>query len=356
MQLTRLLLPLGLAVISGCSGGTEVPAAFSDQQIVTDFADQVVLPTYSLLAQRIDGLRVAIDALVASPAPDTLAAAQSAWIAARKPWEQSEGFLFGPVDTFGYDPAMDSWPVNKTDLDAVLASGAPFTAEYVGNLQETQKGLHTIEYLLFGVGRAKTAAELTPRELEYLRALAAELSTVAHALVSRWTDTVEGRRPFRELLANAGQPDNTSYQSVVSAAQEILDGMIGICDEVANGKIADPYDAHDATLVESQFAFNSLTDFQDNLRGVQNAYLGGVPAAGTTGRGLTTYVASLEPELDARVKSEIEGAIIAIEAIPGPFRDAITTPSAYDEIEAAQATIRRLQNTLELNVKPLVLR
>ena len=55
----------------------------------------------------------------------------NAWVAARVPWEQSEGFLFGPVDTFGYDPAMDSWPVNRTDLDAVLASGQAFTPEYI---------------------------------------------------------------------------------------------------------------------------------------------------------------------------------------------------------------------------------
>jgi hypothetical protein len=132
--------------------------------------------------------------------------------------------------------------------------------------------------------------------------------------------------------------------------------MIGICDEVANGKIADPYDAHDATLVESQFAFNSLTDFQDNLRSVENAYLGRVPAARASGRGLSVYVDGLEPALDGRVKEEIQSAIAGIGAIPAPFRDAITTPSSYEAIDAAQAAIRKLQMTLERDVQPLVLR
>jgi predicted lipoprotein len=340
----------------GSGSGEEVASGFSDQQIVADFADQVVVPTYSLLADRVDSLRVAVDALAASPAADALASAQQAWVEAREPWEQSEGFLFGPVDTFGFDPAMDSWPVNHTDLDAVLASAPAFTPEYIGNLQETQKGFHTIEYLLFGVNREKSADDLTARELEYTSAIAAELATVARALASSWTESSDGRPPYRDLLATAGQPGNTAYPSLTSAAQEILDGMIGICDEVANGKIADPYDAHDATLVESQFAFNSLTDFQDNLRSVENAYLGRVPAARASGRGLSVYVDGLEPALDGRVKEEIQSAIAGIGAIPAPFRDAITTPSSYEAIDAAQAAIRKLQMTLERDVQPLVLR
>ncbi len=355
----RALRVVAVAAILGsaaCGTDGDVAEGFNDRQIIVDFADKVAVPTYALLATRVDGLAAAAEALAASPTAGGLAGAQDAWIGARQPWEQSEGFLFGPVDTFGYDPAMDSWPVNHTDLDAVLASGAAFTPEYIGNLQETQKGFHTVEYLLFGVDRSKTAGDLTARELEYLAAITSELSTVAHALASSWTDSIDGRPAYRDVLATAGESGNSAYPSLTAAAQEILDGMIGICDEVANGKIADPYDAHDETLVESQFSFNSILDFQDNMRSVENAYTGGVPLAGTTGRGLSAYIAELDPELDARVKSEIQSAIAAIGAIPAPFREAITTPSSYDEIEAAQAAIRALQTTLERDVQPLMLR
>ncbi|MEB2311456.1 MAG: peptidase M75 [Sorangiineae bacterium] len=335
-------------------GGSGPTSGFDDQALVVDFADQVVVPTYTLLEQRIGSLETAVDALATNPTAETFKAAQDAWIAARQPWEQSEGFLFGPVDAYGYDPAMDSWPVNTTDLDAVLASGSAFTPEYVGNLQETQKGFHTIEYLLFGVGRKKTVADLTPRELSYVSAIAAELTEIATALESSWTDGVDGRPPYRDIFANAGQPGNTSYPSRLAAVQEILDGIIGICDEVANGKIAGPYDAHDPTLVESQFAFNSITDFQDNLRSVENVYSGGVPAAGTSGKGLSAYVAERDSALDARVKSELAAAIEAIGAIPPPFRDAIVTPSSYSAIEAAQAAVRKVHDTLQRDVRPLV--
>ena len=37
----------------------------------------------------------------------------NAWITAREPWEESEAFLFGPVDELGLDPNMDSWPLDQ---------------------------------------------------------------------------------------------------------------------------------------------------------------------------------------------------------------------------------------------------
>lgn len=344
-----------LSALAACDDGGVTGAGFDDRQVIVDFADQVVIPTYDLLHQRAVALDAAATALAAAPTAATLRAAQDAWAATRVPWEQSEGFLFGPVDAFGYDPAMDSWPVNRTDLDLVLASGDELTAEYLRNLPDTQKGFHTIEYLLFGVDRTRTAGQLTARQLAYLTGLTAELAAVAAALSASWTTAADGRRAYREVLVTAGQPDNTAYPSLGAAAQEIVRGMSGICDEVANGKLAGPYDAHDPDLVESQFSGNSLPDFADNLRSVYNAYTGDVEAAGTTGRGLDEVVAARDPALDVRFRAELADAIAALEAIPGPFRTAITTPASYPAIEAAQAAIRKAGATLDGPLTELVL-
>jgi hypothetical protein len=73
------------------------------------------------------------------------------------------------------------------------------------------------------------------------------------------------------------------------AGSELLTGMASIADEVANGKINDPFTAHDVTLEEPCFSANSIADFQDNIRSLQNVpgdYGGhaghGVMAAGST--------------------------------------------------------------------------
>lgn len=346
--MTRFASPALLASlavgVAACDDGASTSPGFTDRQVIIDFADQVVIPTYALLHDRAVALDQAADALAASPSAATLGAAQAAWIAARVPWEQSEAFLFGPVSAQGYDPAMDSWPVERNDLEAVIAASDPLTAQFIRNLPETQKGFHTIEYLVFGEGRTRTFDQLAARELEYLTGLTGELATVTAALEGAWTT---GAPSYRDVFATAGEAGNTAYPALEAAAQEILVGMSGICDEVANGKIADPYDAHDPNLVESQFSWNSLDDFADNLRSVDHAYTGDVPAAGTTGRGLDELVRAVDPALDARFRAEIAAAIMAIGAIPAPFRTAITTPSAYPAIEAAQAAIRTVQATID---------
>lgn len=344
------------AFLASCSDDDEVVGAnFTDRQVVVDYADKVVVPTYTLLAQRAMALETAVSTLATTTSAANLTAAKDAWVATRVPWEQSEAHLFGPVSVNGYDPAMDSWPVNRTDLDAVLASSNPLTQAYVSGLPEEQKGFHTLEYLLWGEDGNKAAAAITPRELEYMKALAAELTVVTGQLSTSWTAGVDGKAAYRTVFTTAGEGSN-AYPSLGSAAQEILGGMAGICDEVANGKIADPYDARDPQLVESQFSFNSKLDFADNLRGVLNAYTGDAAAAGTTGRGLADFVAAADPALDAQFRAEVAAAISAIEAIPGTFRDAIMIDSARPSIAAAQTAIRKVQSTIEGPLTEVVLK
>ena len=227
-------------------------------------------------------------ALRENPGDATLSAAREAWVAARVPWEASEGFLFGPVDFNGYDPALDSWPVNRTDLQGVMASGNDLGTEYVNGLYGTLKGFHTIEYLLFDEGGSKTASDFTGRQFDYLVASALLLAQTAKDLHASWIPS--GGNFVAKVLQAGGGSD--VYPSQRSAVQEIVNGMIGICDEVANGKIADPFSEQDPRLVESQFSFNSLDDFQNNMRSVWNAYTGDY--GGREGPGLDGFVAPAE--------------------------------------------------------------
>jgi predicted lipoprotein len=346
---------LASVLLAACGGGSSSSDGFDDREVVVAFADDVAVATYVELAERAAELDAAVAALAADPSDANLDAAQAAWVATREPWEQSEGFLFGPVDSFGFDPALDSWPVNQNDLEAVLASDDELTEEYVRNLGETQKGFHTIEYLLFGEDSAKVAADLTARELEYLAALSDESSRITGQLALAWTDGIEGAGPFRDVIATAGEDGNTAYPSLAAAAQQMIDGMVGICDEVANGKIADPHDQRDPDLVESQFSFNSELDFTDNLIGVRNVWQGDSDAAGTDGPGLREWVAERDAALADRLDAEIEAAIAALAAMPDPFRDAIQDPAADATIRAAQDAIRTVQATLEGDVTAVVL-
>ena len=345
-------LLLASTLVVGCGSDAEDESndqfqgeTFDAGIMLDDFANTVVLATYIDLDNKAGELLSAVKALAVDTTQGNLEKAQQAWKATRTPWEQSEAFLFGPVDTQGLDPALDSWPVDHVNLQSVLDSGDSLTVDFVSGLEDTQKGFHTIEFLLFRDGNQRKASDISSRELEYLVSTTENLKASTSQLRLAWAPEGEN---FSSAVAQAGT-GSVIYPSQSAAVQEMVNGMITIADEVANGKISDPYNESDTTLVESQFSFNSISDFQDNIRGIQNVYMG---KFAIDGQGLNEFVNRQDPDLDARFQQEVQAAIDAIGAIPDPFRDSITANRGA--VQAAIDAVSKVQQTLEQDILPLV--
>ena len=92
------------------------------QNIVNNYVDNVVVPTYRNLKEKNAELLAAVNAFVANPSNEGFYACSRAWLEARQPWETSEAFLFGPVATFGLDPNMDSWPLDQDAIVSIMKS------------------------------------------------------------------------------------------------------------------------------------------------------------------------------------------------------------------------------------------
>lgn len=135
------------------------------EAIARQFVDVVVLPTYTDLAAKNTALAQAVRALQANPTNKAFEDACEAWIEARKPWETSEAFLFGPVAELGLDPNMDSWPLDAVGISNLLKSqkwsdmewNGPFDeeSEAIGAAQSL-RGFHTLEFLLYKNGNPRT--------------------------------------------------------------------------------------------------------------------------------------------------------------------------------------------------------
>ncbi len=314
----------------------------------------VIVPTYTDLEDNAAALHGAVRVLASAPTEAHLEAARQAWLSTRVPWEQSEGFLYGPVSDLGLDPSLDSWPVDRIQLDQVLASGLELTSSSIAaNFGAGLRGFHTIEYLLWGSDEQPArAADLAarPRVLEYLIAASGALEADASTLKAAWV----GDDGYGKKFAAAGSPGGVFFRQV-DAVQQLLTGLTEICNEVANGKIADPYKAQDRSLEESQFSHNSIRDFADNLRSVKIIYEGS--RAGVGPHSLSAFVRGQDEALDARVLSQIDAAILAIEAISSDgelFTSAISNPAKQQSIESAQDAIRALMTTLQRDVLPLI--
>jgi putative iron-regulated protein len=315
-------------------------------KILEDFSLNIAQTTYNDLAAKASQLRSQVALFTSDQTEFNLTQCKQGWRDCRSAWEQSESFLFGPVSSDNIDPRIDTWPVNYNDLDSVLNSSAIYTSGYVDSLEDALKGFHPIEYLLFGTAGNKSAAQFTSRELDFLNALVVNLETLTAHVASRWNPASNGN--YTTNFNTAGQ-SGSSYTTRRAAYEEIVNAMIGICSEVADGKMGEPFALQDPSLEESPFALNSNTDFTNNIRGVKNVYLGTYLS---DGRGLEDLVRENNLSLDGRVKQKIENAIAALNAITAPFGQAIITQPV--QVQNAIDAIEELKTILEIELLPYV--
>jgi len=307
--------------------------------VLLSVGQNVIYPTYSDLSDKAAALETAVLALDTTVNAGRLNTARAAWRAARAPWEESEGFLFGPVDTKSIDPSIDSWPLDSLSLKNILASSTPLTVDYVSGQVDEVKGFHAIEFLLFGVDSSKN--RLNTRELAYAQSAASYFRLRVDLLKSSW-NPAEGN--FLGEFTGAGVT-STYYRSKKAAAEELLEGMLAICDEVANGKISEPFD-HGSDKEESRFSRNSTTDFANNIRSVRNVYLG-VYGSGS-GPGVKAWVLVADSALALRAEAEMDSAISKTEQI-GNFSAALSADRP--KIAAARTAIQTLMTTLDTDVR-----
>ena len=338
-----------IQLLSGCSHAPTEPAKQTPAtagEVLSDFATYVANPNYQDIESQARQLEQAVQALAANPTDPNLQAAQGAWKKTRQPWEQCEGFLFGPVEDFNYDPTVDSWPVNRVDLDSLLASANPLTSDAVDALPTSLKGFHPLEYILFGTGGSRKASELTEREKQYMVSLTQTLRATITALRQSWDPSQPGN--FSRELASAGN-GSQRFATKRDAFLAIVTSMAGICDEVANGKMQDPLAAQDSSLEESQFSHNSTTDFKNNIIGVLHAYTG---TYSVPGHGISDLVAAKDISLDNRIRSQIQGAINSFGNISANYGAAVYTQKV--QIQNTQNAINTLRETLEAELRDFV--
>ncbi|SEL45375.1 Predicted lipoprotein [Colwellia chukchiensis] len=378
MQLKKSLVAISLSaiILSACGGGSstesepETPVvdnsfSFNASEMITNLTNDVIVSGYMSLSTQAQAFHLTTLTLLNNPSAENLAASQQAWRDVRTPWEQGEAHIFGPVDALSIDPHLDTWPLNTSDLQALLASQSGFTAQQVKAFNDDVQGFHTMEFLLFGDGltdNEKTIDEMTALEREYLVACAEVFSEYAQALADAWTvayDANDSNSPaYKELLLSA---NNDVYASELGVIEELINGMIGIIDEVGNGKIAEPFGTNinttDTSLVESQYSWNSLADFSDNIQGVQNVYRGEFAGAADK-QGIIDFVGAADSALASKIDSQISDAITAINAIAGdnnlPFRQAINDADARIKIQAAIDALSLVQTSFEADVLPLL--
>ena len=373
------------------------------KDVITDYTDKTVIPTYKGMADAAMQLHSLCIDIRTKKADGTLStadveAAGEAWKTARDYWEKSEAWLFGPAGDYYIDPHIDSWPLDKTGMDALLSNPAQMSqmddeGVYVGNyLGYALQGFHAIEYLLFeltstnangnATADSKSVAHnlnYTTEELNYLVGLAADLRNQCILLEACWagTENVTSEKQqiltdteldkginFGERIKNAGNA-GSEYVNYLDVMYDIITaGIQNIANEVGNIKIGNPTGKglpsggmeYDPNYIESPYSLNSIRDFLGNIQSIRNAYQGSPSADGTIQvptNTLSTYIATLDADLDNRVKAAIQDAYDKISLMGEPFAYTCGA-SEYDTVNQNAIDACNVMNDIFDEVKALL--
>lgn len=356
-------------------GGSHAVVDEQLKLILTQYSEKTVVATYKCLADASLVLEARCKDLYdkvnnGSAQLSDVKAVCDAWIASRKWWERSEAFLLGPANIMGIDPHIDSWPLDKTQLDNLLASEdimQDLDADYItSNLGAGGLcGFHALEYVIYKDGQPKPIAEISKNLAKYAYAVAGDLRLQCLRLEAEWNGFENVSKEKQNLLEAADAvPDGafknnfiyagqggSRYKTQLEALVECIKsdkGCFGIATEVGDTKISDPVKSGDVLDVESWYSFNSKTDFQDNIRGIQNVIMGGIAEDRDVEHSIYSFLKAKNAKLAEELKTAIEECIgedgtTGIGTIKYPFRDHLTMEENQVAIKSCQNLNKKLE-------------
>ena len=257
------------------------------RNVLAGLVSNVIVPTYTKLADDVEDLEKTLNGLTVNNITQSqIDKACQDFKAARQNWERSEAFLMGAASDFDVDPTIDSWPLNRTLLLSYFNNG--MNDEMLEDA--TILGFHALEFILFCNGQPRKVAELQStdtykhferitgaQELSYAQTICTLLKQRCFQLQVAW----EGETSMntkRLAVVKAGTNIQSTFPTLKAAIAQVLSNdegsCVGIANEVGTAKIANPFSAGDVSYVESPYSYNSITDFQDNIRSIRNVWYG----------------------------------------------------------------------------------
>lgn len=329
----------------------------SDQEaflrnVLTNLVSNVIVPTYTDLADDVEDLEKTLNGLtVNSISQSQINKACEDFKDARENWERSEAFLMGAASDFDIDPTIDSWPLNRSLLLNYFNNG--MNDEMLEDA--TILGFHALEFILFRNGQPRKVAEFQgndtyknftgvsgAKELAYAQTICKLLKERCFQLQVAWEGETaknasrmaavkaagleyktENGLSYGENLTSAGVNAKSTFPTLKAAIAQVLSDDEGSCvaiaTEVGTAKIANPFSAGDISYVESPYSYNSITDFQDNIRSIRNVWYGSTngTAASNSFSGFFTSVG--QSATNTSVVNAFQNAITRIGQMPAPF-------------------------------------
>lgn len=328
------ILAVGLLALGACGGDDD-----STADAVATYTEGVHASYDASLASATE-MDAAIDAFVADPNDDTLAAAKQAWLDARDDYGVTEAFRFygGPIDNEddGPEGLINAWPMDEAYVDYVEGdpeagivndpeSYPTIDAAMLTDLNEAggetniSTGWHAIEFLLWGQDLNEDGPGDRPvsdyvdapnadRRAAYLATASDLLLTHLQGLVDAWAPDTDGNYADEFLALDADE----AMTMIITGIGELSRG------ELAGERMNVAYTERSQEDEHSCFSDNTTADIVANARGIQMVLEADYPGV-DGGTSVLDSIRDSDSDLADQLVEQVQASVAAVEAIPAPF-------------------------------------
>ena len=312
--LTSIVLLLLLAIVGCSTDGANNHPDYDRSSVLADQANNIIGPSFSVLATSCESLENSINTLIADPSLSHLEDARNALLDARTAFQKCTPYSsFGPSNSYALRNELNTFPSDTTLIEQNIASG-----EYVLGSVSTldAQGFPAIEYLLWSANNdADILNALTndSSRLDYLTVLSGRCQEIASTVSDEWTSysTMYIQQNGTDVGSSLGMVVNSLN---LDFEKFIRDGKVGI--PLGIRSLGNPLPGH----VEAPYSGNSKALLKASLEGLLQLIEG---SAGSS-YSLSTYMNHVGAqhsgtELSGVIRNHINDLINQVNAIDRPL-------------------------------------
>ncbi len=314
---------------------------FDRQAMLDNIAFNIFLPLHEELVDKAETLNQAVGAFAQNLNLDTLETAQEAWKEAALHWQRCNLFEVGSMSAMLFHNQISKTPANLELIEDHITKADKIDEAFIESKGSTSKGLPAIEYFLFSLeGNEAVISSLKdgpPERLQYLVALAQNLSSKAKRLYDLWLPDKDN---FIEKLTapklGTQEPINMLVNAMVAQAVGIGREKIGR----PLGKITgEPL----PETAQGRLSSTSIEQIISNIEVLQLTF------NGADGLGFDDYLDFIDTSdsLAVKVNQQLDSTLNALRNIDNPLDIAVVENP--EQVEQVYAEVRELAILLQVD-------
>ena len=333
--------------------------SFNREAMLVNWADNIIVPSYTSLDVSLDNLQSETAIFVTTPTLGGLIEVRNAWENSYVAFQAVSMFEIGKAEELNYRNRLNVYPTNTSEIEGFIADG-----NYDLNLPSTidAQGFPALDYLLFGLG--STDQEIlefytTNPNAEgykmYLSALTETIAALTNTVLTDWTTNFRASFVANTSSSATGSVDKLANDYILYYEKSLRAGKVGIPAGVFS---SDPLPQNVEGFYKKDVSKKLLTT---SITASKNFFNGKTFNGSATGPSFKSYLDFLNTiknggDLSTLINTQFDVALNKVNGLENSFVNQIGTDNSkmlttYDELQRNVILLKvDMLQALDINV------